>query len=193
MPSVTVTSGAPDIADGVYPVVLSEITGDPKDPENPKVVTAQRGERAGQEVELWDWHFLFTTVRDPKSGEAVELVESTSTASGPRSKMYAWLTAFRNGVPPQIGERIEFSDLYARQALATVQKDQSGWPRIVNLGAMPVGMQSQQLAQVTGAPVQQPGAPAPAAAAPQPLRQTVAAGSVPLTDAAAAQADDLPF
>ena len=185
MPSVTVTSGAPDIADGVYPVILSKITGDANDPEKPKVVIAQRGENAGQEVELWDWHFAVDAV-DGEPGAGVELNESTSTASGPRSKMYAWLTALRNGQPPAIGERIDFASLYGRSALATVQKDGSGWPRIVNLGAMPVGMQQQRLAAATGAPVQAAGAPAPAAAAPQPLRQTVGA-------AAGGQPDDLPF
>ena len=187
MPSVTVTSGAPDIADGVYPVVLVEIKGDLNNPENPKVVTAQRGPNAGQDIELWDWHFAVNT-GPGQPGDSVELSESTSTASGPRSKMYAYLTALRNGVPPAIGENIQFESLYGRQALATIRKDESGWPRIVNLGAMPTTMQQQQFAQATGAPVQPPGAPAPAAAAPAPLRQTVGAGTP-----AAPVVDELPF
>lgn len=187
MPSVTVTSGAPDIADGVYPVVLVEIKGDLNDPESPKTVTAQRGPNAGQDIELWDWHFAINT-GPGQPGDSVELSESTSTASGPRSKMYAYLTALRNGIPPAIGENIQFDSLYGRQALATVKKDESGWPRIVNLGAMPQNMQAQRLAQATGAPVQPPGAPAPAAAAPVPLREAVGAAAAP-----AATTDDLPF
>lgn len=188
MPSVTVTSGAPDIADGVYPVVLVEIKGDPNNPENPKVVTAQRGPNAGQDIELWDWHFAVDTgPNQPNDG--VELNESTSTASGPRSKMYAYLTALRNGVPPAIGENIQFESLYGRSALATIRKDDTGWPRIVNLGAMPAQMQGQRLAAATGAPVQAPGAPAPAAAAAQPLREAVAAG----VGAQAPVVDELPF
>lgn len=187
MPSITVTSGAPNIADGVYPVILTKISGDPNNPENPKVVTAQRGPNAGQDIELWDWYFAVDNPGQP--GDAVELNESTSTASGPRSKMYAYLTALRNGVPPAIGENIQFESLYGRAALATIRRDDTGWPRIVNLGAMPQGMQAQRLAQATGAPVQAPGAPAPAAAVAQPLRQAVGAG----VGAQAPVVDELPF
>lgn len=172
MPTITVTSGAPEIADGVYPVILTKIQGDPDHPENPKTVTAQRGPKAGQDIELWDWYFAIDTPGQP--GDAVELNESTSTASGPRSKMYAYLTALRNGIPPQIGESIRFEELYGRTALATIQKDDSGWPRIVNLGAMPASMQAARLAAATGAPVQSAGSPAPAAAGTQPLREAVA-------------------
>lgn len=189
MPSVTVTSGAPNIADGVYPVILTRIAGDPNHPDNPKTVTAQRGPNAGQDIELWDWYFAVDTPGQP--GDAIELNESTSTASGPRSKMYAYLTALRNGVPPAIGENIQFESLYGRAALATIRKDDTGWPRIVNLGAMPQGMQQQRFGQATGAPVQAPGAPAPAAAAAQPLREAVGAGVG--AQAQAPDVDELPF
>jgi hypothetical protein len=151
-------------------------------------VTAQRGPNAGQDIELWDWYFAVDNPGQP--GDAIELNESTSTASGPRSKMYAYLTALRNGVPPAIGENIQFESLYGRSALATIRKDDTGWPRIVNLGAMPQGMQAQRFAQATGVPVQAPGAPAPAAAAAQPLRQAVGAG---VGAPAAPVADELPF
>lgn len=188
MPGVTVTSGAPEIEDGVYPVILVEVTGDPNDPESPKTVTAQRGPNAGQDIDLWDWNFAVDNPGQP--GDAVVLQESTSTASGPRSKMYAYITALRNGQPPKIGENIRFEQLYGRSALATVRKDENGWPRIVNLGAMPVSMQQQQFAQATGAPVQAVGSPAPAAAASQSLREAVAAGVQPV---AGQRESDLPF
>jgi hypothetical protein len=173
MPFIEVSQSGPDIPDGVYPVVLVDIKG-------PKTVTAQRGPKAGQDIDLLDWEFAVT---DGPHADTV-IAASTSTASGPRSKMYAFLTALFNGVAPQIGAGFEKPDLVGRMALATVKKDDSGWLRIENLGAMPASMQGQRFAAQTGAPVAAAGAPAPAAATNAPLREAVAAG--------AAQGD-LPF
>lgn len=175
MPFIEVTQSGPDIPDGVYPVTLVDIKG-------PKTVTAQRGPKAGQEIDLLDWEFAV----DDGPHDGVVISASTSTASGPRSKMYAYLTALFNGVAPQIGAGFEKKDLCGRRALATVKKDDNGWLRIENLGAMPAGMQGQKFAAVTGAPVQTNGGPAPAVATETPLREAVAAG-VP------SQTDDLPF
>lgn len=178
MPLFEVKSGGPDIADGVYPVVLTDITG-------PKTVTAQRGPNTGQDIDLFDWKFAIDSPGQP--ADAQEIEASTSTASGPRSKMYAYLTALLNGVAPAVGTAFEKDQLIGRSALATIQKDGDGWPRIVNLGALPASMQQQRFAAATGAPVQAAGAPAPAAPAVQPLRQAVGAG------VGAATADELPF
>jgi hypothetical protein len=171
VPFIEVHASGPDIPDGVYPVTLVDIKG-------PKTVTAQRGPKAGQDIELLDWQFAVDD--GPHDGVLIEV--STSLASGPRSKMYAFLTALFNGVAPQIGAGFEKTDLCGRRALATVKKDEGGWLRIENLGAMPVQMQQAKLAQVTGAPVMPTGAPAPAAATS--AREAVAAG---------AATDDLPF
>lgn len=173
MPFIEVTQSGPDIPDGVYPVTLVDIKG-------PKTVTAQRGPKAGQDIALLDWEFAVEQI-GPHDG--VVITASTSTASGPRSKMYSFLTALFNGVAPAIGTGFEKDQLCGRRALATVKKDEAGWLRIENLGAMPASMISQRVAQATGAPVKAEGAPAPAAAPTAPLREQVAAG-VP---------DDLPF
>lgn len=173
MPFISVTASGPDIPDGVYPVTLVDIKG-------PKTVTAQRGPKAGQDIELLDWQFAVDD--GPHDGVVIEV--STSLASGPRSKMYGFLTALFNGVAPQIGSSFEKDQLAGRRALATVKKDEQGWLRIENLGAMPVSMQQQRLAKDTGAPVQAAGSPAPATAGT--AREAVAAGST--------NADgDLPF
>lgn len=181
---ITVSAGGPppdqDIPDGVYPVILTAIS-------DPKTVTARRGQNAGKDIDLIDWTFAIDYPNNPLDERLLE--DSTSTASGPRSKMYAWLAALHNGVALAVGTRLQKSDLVGRQALATVIHDEGGWPRIGNLGAMPASMQQQRFAQQTGAPVQAPGAPAPAAAAPQPLREAVAAG----VGATTAPTDDLPF
>jgi len=182
---VEVSPGGPpadqDIADGIYPVVLTGIS-------DPKTVTARRGKNAGKDIDLIDWTFA---VNDPGNQyDAREFVESTSTATGPRSKMYEWLTALFNGVAPAIGTRLQKGDLIGRQAYATISHDEGGWPRISQLAGIPVAHMQRQFAQTTGAPVQAPGAPAPAAAAPQPLREAVAAG---VGAPAAPPTDELPF
>lgn len=177
MPNFTVNAGGPDIPDGVYPVILTDIRGDIEDPEKPKTVTAQRGPKAGQDIDLWDW--IFAVDAPGNVYDSLELEVSTSTASGPRSKMYGFLTALMNGVAPTIGANYTKEQLVGRSALATIQKDDAGWARIVNLGAMPASMQQQRFATATGTPTQTPGAPAAAIAANQPLREAVAAADLP--------------
>lgn len=173
-PFITIKAGGPDIPGGTYPVILTAIKG-------PKTVTAQRGPKAGQDIDLLDWVFAIDSPGNQYDG--LEIEATTSTASGPRSKMYGFLTALFNGVAPAVGTTLSRDNLIGRPALATIQKDEEGWLRITNLGAIPVGMMQQKFAQMTGAPVQANGAPAPAAAENAPLRETVAAG----------KADDLPF
>lgn len=172
MPFITIKSGAVEIPDGVYPVTLVELKG-------PRAVTAQRGPKAGEEIQLIDWIFAI----DDGELDGTTIEAATSTASGPKSKMYAYLTALFNGKAPQVGTSFEPSDLCGRRALATVRTDESGWPRIENLGAMPAAMQQKGFAQKTAAAAAPEGSPAPAAAASAPLREQVAAGT----------GDDLPF
>lgn len=174
MAFITVNAGGVDIPDGVYPVTLVEIKG-------PKIVTAQRGPKAGQEIALLDWVFAV----DEGDHDGTQVETSTSTASGPKSKMYSYLTALFGGIAPLAGATFETTDLCGRRALATIRKDDNGWPRIENLGAMPAAMQQKGFAKATGAPAAAAGAPAPAAAAGTPLRDQVAAEPV--------AAGDLPF
>lgn len=174
-PFIQVSSGGgSDIPDGVYPVILVDIRG-------PKTVTAQRGPKAGQDIDLLDWQFAIDMPGQPLDGQEIEA--SSSTASGPRSKMYAYLTALLNGVAPAIGTAFAKKELVGRRALATIQRDQEGWARIMNLGALPIGMQQERFAQATGAPIKANGGPAPAVATGAPLRESVAAGD----------AENLPF
>lgn len=169
MPTLTVTSGGPDIDDGIYPMYLKKLEG-------PKTIVPQSGPNAGKDVEIFDWIW--------ETAAGVEIAASTSTASGPRSKMFAWLTALHGGRPPQVGQQFQSEDLVGRWVLGTVRKDETGWARIVNLAGMPQDMQQRQFAQATGAPVQAEGAPAPAAATVSPIREAVAAE---------AESDALPF
>jgi hypothetical protein len=133
---ITVTAGGPppdqDIPDGVYPLILTDI-------KDPRTVTAQRGPNAGQSFDLRDWVFAIDLPGHPLDGRIHEA--STSMASGPKSKQYAYLTALKQ-------------DLLGRRALGTFQHDEGGWPQIVNLSALPPHMQQQ--------PQAAPAAPSPA-------------------------------
>jgi hypothetical protein len=127
LPFITVSQGAQsEIADGTYYVTLTRIS-------DPRTVTAQRGPRAGQDVDLIDWTFA---IDDGQPNAGAEIDASTSTSSGPRSKMYAFLTALFGKTPPA-GTGLEKTDLIGRGAIATIRTDESGWPRIENLGAVP--------------------------------------------------------
>jgi len=195
MPEFTVSSGGgSNLEDGVYTVTLVNIKGDPTDPENsPKMVTARSGPKAGQEIGLWDWYFAVDD-GGPFDGETIQA--STSVSSGPKSKMYAFLTALLGGKAPEPGQTFKNADLYGRRALATIRKDENGWPRIENLGAIPRSMLQQEFARVTGAPTQ--GSPLnglPVGTAPAARRPVAAGAAAPLRDQVAAEAteDSLPF
>jgi hypothetical protein len=170
---ITVNAGGPEIPDGVYLVQLTKIS-------DPRTVMAQSGPKAGEEVDLIDWSFAIDQPGSPLHDQIIDA--STSTASGPRSKMYAWLTALLGGVAPAVGSGFKKSDLVGRYALATTRKNDAGWPKIENLGAAPAALLGARIAQATGAPVTVAGAPAPSAPAPGALR-----------DAVAEPADALPF
>ena len=173
MSFITVNKGGVDIADGVYTVVLSKIEG-------PKTITRPDG----TEAEIIDWTF---EVFDGQY-QGTELQGTTSTSSGPKSKMYAWLTALFGGRAPSIGASFEKNDLVGKLALATVRTPEGGWPKIENLGAIPASMLAGGIAAATGAPMMAPGAPAPVAApvAPDPA-------AIPPAPAAPAPVGDLPF
>lgn len=123
MVTITVKSGAPaDIEPGVYEVTLTALEG-------PRTIYPQTGVNAGKEVEVLDWTF--------HTDDDEEIQGTTSTASGPKSKLYAWLTALLGGTPPAVGTTFEPQQLLGRQAVATISVSDGGWPKIENLSAMP--------------------------------------------------------
>lgn len=122
--SFTVTAGAPqiDIEPGVYEVTLIGIS-------EIRDINPQTGPNAGKVVSLRDWTFALE--------DGTEIRGSASTSSGPKAKSYAWLTALLGGTPPAVGQIIPFSQLIGREALATIEIDEGGWPKIRNLSAKP--------------------------------------------------------
>lgn len=177
MALITVSQGKREGAfggpDGAYQATLVAIEG-------PRPAT---NSRTGEEFSLLDWVFAIEGSPD----EACLVWASTSVASGPKSKMYGYLTALLGGRAPAVGQSFEASDLVGRQALVTIRRDDDGWLKVENVSALPTTV------------------PTPAAAAP--VQPTTALGVTPaaspastpgslrarLAQAQAQQSGDLPF
>lgn len=140
--TITVGSGGSNLPDGLYTVALTKIEQRP--------ITPRSGPNAGIEQDGYDWTFVVMQ----GEYEDEEIRGRTSLASGPKSKLYAWLTALFNGQAPAAGTILELGQLTGRMALATIQRNTDGWPRIVSLSPIPPHMLQQQFGQATGAPVQ---------------------------------------
>lgn len=160
---ITISAGAPasDLTPGVYEVTLLDIS-------EPRTIFPQSGPNAGKEVQLRDWTF---TLED-----GTEVTGSASTASGPKSKTFAWLTALLGGTPPPVGTSYPKSQLIGREALATIAIDEGGWAKIANLSARPK--------------VRSAATPTPSTA---PVAAPVAAPVQPAVAQPVANADQLPF
>jgi hypothetical protein len=156
---ILITAGAPqvDIDPGTYEVTLTEIS-------EPRTIYPQTGPNSGKEVTLRDWTFALE--------DGTEIRGSASTASGPKSKTFAWLTALLGGTPPVVGQSYPRAQLIGREALATITIDEGGWPKITNLSARPKARAA---------------AVAPAPLAPAPVRRAAPVAAVVEPSA------DLPF
>jgi len=133
--TITITAGAPalDIEAGAYEVTLTAIS-------EPRIILPATGPNAGQEVEILDWTFVLD------GGE--EIRGTTSLSSGPKSKLFNWMTALLGGKAPAIGAVLEWTDddhvtlggeqLDGRIVNATIAISENGWPKIMALSAIPV-------------------------------------------------------
>jgi hypothetical protein len=150
---ITISAGAPptDLTPGAYEVTLTDIS-------EPRTIFPQSGPNAGKEVQLRDWTFALE--------DGSEVSCSASTASGPKSKTYAWLTALLGGTPPAVGTSYPKSQLIGREALATIVIDEGGWAKITNLSARPKARAAAPVAATS--PTAAPAQPVPA----QPVADT---------------------
>jgi hypothetical protein len=140
MTDITISNGAPSIDPGVYLVTLLDI-GEPRE------FVPQTGPNAGETVKVRDWKFAVG-----EDGEE-EFEQSVSLSTGPRSNTYKWMTALLGGVPPQVGQTYPKAQLVGREAIATIEHNATGWPKITNLSAKPVA--KAKPSPVAAAPVQQ--------------------------------------
>jgi hypothetical protein len=157
--------GAFSGADGAYAATLVAIEG-------PRSAT---NSRTGEAFEAMDWTFAIEGAPD----EASLVWASTSVASGPRSRMYGYLTALLGGRPPAVGQSFEAQDLVGRMALVTVRRDEDGWLKVENVSAMP---QQPQPAAVPS--------PAPPRPSPRPVSGRPSNGAATSLRAQVGQATD---
>lgn len=165
---IEIKQSGPDVPDGVYPMVLVDIKGDPEHPNQPRHVVPDKGPNAGTDLYFWDWAFRINIPGDHPLNATEPFEYGTSTKTGPRSKMYGLLTALLNGAKPAMGMQFSKEDLIGRQVHATVQHDEAGYCEIVSFSAIPAHLQQQAFAAQTGAPTQGTPVAPPAAAAPIP-------------------------
>lgn len=172
---LTVSQGGVDIEEGAYAVVLVKVEG-------PKTIDTQDGPK-----DILEWTFA---VIDGDYADT-EIRDSTSMATSPRSKMFGWLTALANGKKPDVGLEFDTDALLGRTAVATIEVNDRGYPKIKTLSAMPRTAAEAALAGRMGLPSQAPARQAPARA---PQQAAVPAGRGRGAAAAlVADADDLPF
>lgn len=130
----TIRIGAGNIEPGAYEVTLQHVS-------QPKTIYPQNDPDG---VEILEWTFVLD--------DGQQLTDSTSMNSGPRSKMYGWLTALNSGKAPSTDEDIDTDDLIGRRVIANVTLSEKGWPKIGSLSAIPVSVQQKRFAQATQAP-----------------------------------------
>lgn len=143
MPQITI---GPNAEAGVYVGTLQKVS-DPYEKEW----------NDGTKSMQLDWSWVLP------NGEPVR--ESTSVATGPKSKLFMRMAALNGGKGPRIGEAVELNDYVGKRAILTIEINANGYPKIVNVGAIPAEMLQRDFAAATGAPVREPVA-VPAGAAP---------------------------
>lgn len=155
--------------DGVFTVTLIGI-GEARESDG------QFGLRMVQE-----WQFAIDEPTSPFHGQLLFDSWVTAPKNGqvhPKSTYFGYMTALFGGRTAPEGTEIDVeTQLIGRQALATVVRRDDGSMRITNLGALPTRPQAAPAPPPAQAPQQATTATQPAPAAPQPLRQQVAASS----------------
>lgn len=152
MPLIEVSSGAPTIPQGTYPASVVGIT---------EKSLATKYSKPGQEDDFLEWTWL---VHLP-GGHTEEIRSLTTTATGPKSRVFEYLMALLGKV--DIGDGFEESDLVGKQAMLSIIINDDGFSKVDRVVAMPA----------QAAPAKGPKTPAPVAAA----------------DEAEESGDDLPF
>lgn len=131
MVAITIGAGGPDVEfeNGTYPVTVKGLAE--------KTITPKSGPNANTEVEVYDWTF------DVDAGE-VEFEASglTSKMTGPQSKTVAFITALLGEAAIQTGATFELGDLIGKRALAAIEADANGWPKVKALLPLPKSMRA---------------------------------------------------
>jgi hypothetical protein len=158
------------VADGNYVGVVRTVKRD--------VITPKTGRNAGKDVDVVRWTWWLS-----EAGEDVESLTGIDPTSE-KSNLFAHLVAVFGTDRSKwmaLGER----ELVGRKALIQVVNDADGWPKVTNVTPLPASLRD--------APAE---APAPVAAAPEPVPTVSPLRQDEAPQAEAAQPDqqgDLPF
>ena len=114
MPLIEVSAGTPAIPAGTY---LASVVG-----IAPKTMTTKFS-KPGQEDDFLEWEWLV----DYDGG--TELRSLTTTATGPKSRIFEYLTALLGG-GVEIGMGFEETDLIGKQAQLSIIVDENGFSKV---------------------------------------------------------------
>lgn len=165
-----ITVGAtPQFDEGTYVGELSAI--------EQKTIEPKKGQQAGQKVDIFEWRFGLSHMADDAeanikagdpvvdfdTGEPIVGRATSSTATGPRSKLSKFLVALLGPSAVEPGAEFEAEDLVGKKALVTLVKDEGGYPKVEELTALPRG--NRRSVREQAAPAAEAPKPAPAAEA----------------------------
>lgn len=158
--SLITVAAAPQFDDGTYVGTLSSL--------EKKTIQPKQGKQAGQDVDIFEWRFDLVHMADGEDVKAGDPVldwdtdepivgrATSSTASGPSSKLSGFLVALLGPDAVKPGNQFGEDDLLGKKAIVTLVHDAGGYPKVEALAAMPRGRRT--VAQQAAA------APAPAPA-----------------------------
>lgn len=122
MPLIVVKPGTPIVNAGTYPATLISI--------KPKRMVTKFSVN-GEEKDFLEWTWLLET-----SERDVELTSLTSTETGPKSSIFAYLLAL-TGSRPDTGAGFEESDLVGKTVLISTIETEDGFAKIDKIVAAP--------------------------------------------------------
>lgn len=149
--SLITVAAVPQFDEGTYVGTLSSI--------EKKTIVPKQGKQAGEEVDIFEWRFDLAHLSDGEdvkagdpvtdfdTGEPIIGRATSSTASGPRSKLSGFLVALLGPQAIEPGAQYGESDLVGKKALVTLVADGGGYPKVESLAAMPRSGRRQTVAQ----------------------------------------------
>jgi hypothetical protein len=138
MPLITVSAGTPAIPAGTYPATLVGI--------RPKSLVTKFS-TDGKEQDFLEWTWL---VEAPDKD--VEINSLTSTATGPKSRIFEYLLALLGTPKVDVGAGFDEGDLVGKKVLVSTTVTEDGFAKIDQIVAAPRGRQTTKPVETVKAP-----------------------------------------
>jgi hypothetical protein len=150
VPLITVTAGTPVLPAATYPATLIGI--------KPKRLTTKFS-KPGTEDDFLEWTWLVEG-----SDKDVEVTSLTSVATGPKSRIFEYLTALLGAGNVNINDGFDENDLVGKKAQLSIVVTEDGFSKVDQIVA-PVVTRASRAAAPAAAPAA-PAAPVVAPSAP---------------------------